>query len=585
MRLPQGVDVHERDQLDTVQQGLRTHSGVSVLIYDQQCAIEKRRERKRITKVHARQEIYVSKDICEACGDCGVKSNCMSIGWRDTPFGRKVEVQTASCNQDLACVDGECPSFFVLTDPRKAAKTATLSDLPEPALFNTNARPWHALFVGVGGTGVVTVSAIVSHAAWIESQPNVHLDQTGMAQKGGAVVSHLVIGAKADERPARIGRDECDLLIAFDALSAITRDLSTTIDPTRTLSIINTAYTPAAREVGRPQVSPPAPSDWPKLLGYSLDASSESVFTLDTSAQEIASLVSPSSVNLFVLGVACQRGLLPVRAASIEQAIRLNDVSVDVNIDAFRLGRAWVHRGIFAPAVPLAPKVLSRRIENAVAALGWPTDLCDALSTYATRLAEYDSVDVACAYLSALGRVVPSEIACQYGRIAAMIARLMFSFRYLKDEYEVARLAMGVRHEVMRERGYAKFGLAIKITPPWRRHAPNRKWSIPEPFMRPLFAALAALKVLRHTPFDPFAWRSADRRERATTAWFDAFALRVVARLTSTTEVRIAALLEDISQIRGYGSVRVTRLDEIIPLTENALTDIESEHASATKKY
>jgi len=583
MRLPEGVEVLERDQLDTVHQRLRMHPGVSVLIYDQQCAIEKRRERKRLSEIHARQEIFVSKDICEGCGDCGVKSNCMSIGWRDTPFGKKVEVQTTSCNQDLACVDGECPSFFVLTDPRKAAKTTALLDLPEPVLFNTNARPWHALLVGVGGTGVVTVSAIVSHAAWIESQPNVHLDQTGMAQKGGAVVSHLVIGAKAHERPARIGRNECDLLIAFDALSAITRDLSTTIDPTRTLSIINTAYTPTAREVGHPEVSLPATNDWTELLGYSPDVSSERVFILDTSAHEIASLVSPSSVNLFVLGVACQRGLLPVRATSIEQAICLNSVSVEANIEAFRRGRGWVHGGTSVPAMPLVPKVLSQRIVDAVAALDWPTDLCDTLSTFAKRLAEYDNVDSACAYLAALGHVVPAEIARQHERVAVMIARLMFGFRYLKDEYEVARLAMEVRHEIIRERGYTKFGLAIKITPPWMDHASNRKWTVPEPIMRPLFAALKSLKFLRHTPFDPFAWSAADRRERATAAWFDTFALRLVALLTSTTEVQITALLEDVSRMRGYGSVRSARLDEIIPHAERTLATIESNHPAALR--
>ncbi len=584
MRLPKGVDVLERDQLDTVHQSLRTHLGVSVLIYDQQCAIEKRRERKRHSEVHVRQEIYVSKDICDGCGDCGEKSNCMSIGWRDTPFGRKVEVQTTSCNLDLSCVDGECPSFFVLTDPHKGANTPSQLEVPEPSLFNTSARPWHALFVGVGGTGVVTASSIVSHAAWIESQPNVHLDQTGMAQKGGAVVSHLVIGTRANERPARIGRDECDLLIAFDALSAVTRDLAATIDPTRTFSIINTAYTPAAREVGHPEVSPPAPSDWPKLLGYSFDSSRERVFTLDTSTQGIASLFSPSSVNLFVLGVACQRGLLPVRAASIEQAIRFNAVSVTANIDAFRRGREWAHGGIFVPAVSYASKVLSPRIENAVSALGWPTELRGALSIYATRLAEYDNVDIACSYLSALGLVVPAKISSQYVRVAAMIAHLMFRFRYLKDEYEVARLAMEVRQEIIRERGYSSFGLAIKITPPWMRNAPNRKWTVPELLMRPIFTALASLKILRHTPFDPFAWGAADRRERATKAWFDEFAVRVVAQLSATAEVQIIDLLEHISRVRGYGSVRATRLDKVIPFAESTLTAIENEHGSATKR-
>jgi indolepyruvate ferredoxin oxidoreductase len=549
-----------------------------VLIYDQQCAIEKRRDRKRHIKTRVRQEIYVAKEICEACGDCGMKSNCVSLGWKNTPFGRKVEVQTSSCNQDLACVDGECPSFFVLTDPRATAKTTTMVELPEPAVVDTDVQPWHALFAGVGGTGVVTVSAIVSHAAWIESLPNVHIDQTGMAQKGGAVVSHLVIGVKADERPARIGHGECDLLIAFDALSAATRDLATMIDPTRTVSIINTAYTPAAREIGRPQMLPPEPHDWLALLGYPPDAANERVFGLNTSAREITSVVPPSSLNLFVLGVACQRGLLPVRAVSIEQAISLNGVSVDNNLDAFRRGRGWVHGRSTLPAASPLSIVLDPRIEDAITALNWPVALRSDITAWAARIAEYDNVGRACDYLSVLGNVVPAQVAHQHMRVAGAIARLMFSFRYLKDEYEVARLALRVRHEIEQERGYTGFGLAIKITPPWRRHAPGQKWTLPERLMRPLFTVLASIRGVRHTPFDPFSWSAADRRERALTAWFDVFALRIVAVLTAATTAQVAVLLDDISRICGYGSVRAARANDIIPRAENTLSAIEFEH-------
>ncbi|MGI0013939.1 MAG: DUF6537 domain-containing protein, partial [Nitrososphaera sp.] len=527
--LPATVEVHARDQLDSVQQQLRLLPGVSILIYEQKCAIEKRRERKKKSQL-ASQEIYVAKDICEACGDCGAKSNCVSLGWKDTKFGKKVEIQTSSCNEDMACVDGECPSFFVLKNARTKIRTTSKLNLLEPVVVDTSKSVWHGVFAGVGGTGVITASAILNHAAWIESIENVNLDQTGMAQKGGAVVSHLIIGAGANSRPARVGQGECDLLIAFDAISAVTRNLATTVNPAKTKVIINNAYTPTAREIGRPEVSTHS-HDWPTLLGFGGNSDKAQVFDIDTSIVEIASSVSPSSINLFVLGVACQRGLLPVKPSSIVRSIELNGILVKENLAAFLRGREWVQE--LASSVNICtidPIVTSSSISEAVHGLNWPVALKDEVTMLANRLAKYDGEELALNYVSTVGKIVPPSIASQYQDISLKLARMLFGFRYLKDGYEVARLALDVRKQIEQERGYTDFDLAVKITPPWLRKR-KQKWTVPESLMVPLFKGLSSMRGLRHTVFDPFAWGEENRKERSIAHWFEGVAPRITALL------------------------------------------------------
>jgi indolepyruvate ferredoxin oxidoreductase len=575
LRLPPTVEVRAREKLESVQQELRQMKGVTVLIFEQKCAVEKRRERKKMSTL-ASKEIYVAKDICEACGDCGAKSNCISLGWKDTKHGKKIEIQPSSCNEDMACVDGECPSFFVLKNIRTKPRLNSRPSLMEPTVVDVSNKTWHGVFAGVGGTGVVTASAILNHAAWVESIENVSLDQTGMAQKGGAVVSHLIIGNGSLSRPARVGQGECDLLIAFDAVSAVTRNLATTVNPVRTKAIINNAYTPTAREIGRPDVSPP-PQDWANLLGFKSSSDRDQVIGIDTSVVDIASSVSPSSINLFVLGIACQRGLLPVKPSSIIQSIKLNGILVNENLFAFMRGREWVQEEMsLASICKVHPVVASAPIREVIFTLNFPVLLEDEILMLANKITEYDGEERGLNFVMTVRRIVLISVATKYQDIALRLIRNLFCFRYLKDEYEVARLALDVRKQIERERGYTDFDLSIKVSPPWLRNR-KQKWTIPEGIMIPLFRGLSSLRGLRHTPFDPFAWSAGSRKERAMSRWFEEFALRVTAVLSPDTSGQLDYLLKEISNIRGYGSVRAERIRTIVPAVEKTLQLIETE--------
>lgn len=583
--LPKNVSIHGRGDLESVQRRLLNSPGVNVLVYDQQCAIEKRRVAKRDRLKQTAPEVYISTEICDSCGDCGKKSNCISVGWTKTALGRKARISSTTCNYDYSCVDGECPSFFMIKRLPAEQRLLETNGPPDAPICAMASGQWRAQLVGIGGSGVVTVSSLLTHAAWIESLPNVHLDQTGMAQKGGAVVSHVIIGKDSRRRPPRVGRGECDLVLAFDPLAAVTRGLATSIDPRETVTVLNLAYRPSAREIGDPLVQPPVSTDWPALLGYDPVLDADRLIGVDTDALEIASTTPPAYCNVFMLGVASQRGLFPVHSSAIEQAIRLNGVDVTENLNAFTKGRWWaVRQGAREAAVRAAPTP-PRAIEAAVASMEWPGNINDELTLYAWRLAEYHSTILSEAYLARIKALLSASIVTRYPRVASLVAQTLFDVIYIKDEYEVARLALAVRAEIERDRRIAKFSLTMKITPLRVFGTRGDKWSVPEYVFVPIFWVLARLKFLRYTVLDPFSWSTLDRKERALPTWFEAIAAQLLSMLTPETELQIIEAISMVSHIRGYGGVKNARILDVQPKVEQAVAAISRSIASSVSAY
>ncbi|MEE8397264.1 MAG: indolepyruvate ferredoxin oxidoreductase family protein, partial [bacterium] len=342
------IRVVSKEHYNDAMMALKKVKGVTVILFDQQCAAEKRRERKRGIQPTPRKRVFINESVCEGCGDCGVKSNCLSVIPVETPYGRKTRIHQSSCNMDYSCLKGDCPAFMTVelgpqTKPVRAKGQAgdTTENPPEPAQKVACDRPYKVLLVGIGGTGVVTADALLVTAALIEGKYAVHLDQTGLAQKGGAVVSNLTIGIAPIEHANKISAGEADLVIAFDLLATVARENMKRYHPERTAVIGNTARMSTAQEVTDIHAVSPTHEALTARLAK-VTRKGRNVFF---NSERITSALFGDHLtnNLFMLGVAYQAGLLPLEAASIEEAILVNGVAVEQNLKAFHWGRRYIH--------------------------------------------------------------------------------------------------------------------------------------------------------------------------------------------------------------------------------------------------
>lgn len=581
MMLHPSVRVHPRTALNIVQEKLRTINGVSVIVYDQKCALEKRRDRKRSGAMTNMKEVYVSKEICDACGDCATKSNCISLGWEDTALGRKIKVQQPTCNQDYSCVEGECPSFFYIETSSSTKRDTRITGLiPEPNRRIGLDQECRILLAGVGGTGVITAGAILSHACWIESKHNTHLDQTGMAQKGGAVVTHLTISKVPTDRSVQIGIRECDVLIGFDWLAVQTRALASMIDPANTHVVLNVGETVAARQIGNPSlVYSVGEEDRQRMMGFCSDDERDRFLCLDLNDPAIAQSIHHTASNLFLVGVAFQRGLLPLKSKSIEEAIRLNKVSVEENLYAFHVGRQWACDREVNSASSSISKIekisgpLDAKLRKSVESLNFSSDLNDTIYLFVQRLHQYSNLRYALEFIDAVRSSISHDFAKNFPEITLKVVQLMFKFRYVKDEYEVARLALLVKNEIKMERNNGKtFSIAANVSIPFLRpFIGNRKIRLPEAIAHAVFQILSRLRIFRHSPLDLFALGAGNRRERGLVAWFDQLVFKIVNGIGPANVKEIGSVLDKIDQIRGYGAVKRRRIEEIVPEVEKKL--------------
>ncbi|HEY0823818.1 MAG TPA: indolepyruvate ferredoxin oxidoreductase family protein, partial [Ramlibacter sp.] len=562
-RFPAGTEFHDRDQLDAVQRRLREMPGVTVLIYEQTCAAEKRRRRKKGELVDPARRVFINERVCEGCGDCSVQSNCVAVQPLETPLGRKRKIDQSSCNKDYSCAKGFCPSFVGVLggQPRKRAGALgggtadfmrRVDALPRPAPHAWTA-PYDLLVTGVGGTGVVTVGALVAMAAHLEGKSASVLDFMGFAQKGGSVLSFVRFAdVPARLNQVRIDTQQADALLACDLVVGASPDALATVRHGRTRILANTHEVPVAESLRNPDADLRVPQLLEKLR---FAAGADRVETLDAQALAEAFLGDSIFSNIVALGSAWQRGLVPVSLEALLRAIELNGVAVDNNKLAFSLGR-------LAAADPQAIAALQRGEDLQPA----EADTLDALIARAVaHLTAYQDARYAGMYADFVARVRERERAASPALpFTRAVAEGLLKLMAYKDEYEVARLYTdGAFQQALRQQFEGDVALEFYMAPPVISRArdgrPPRKVRLGG-WMLPAMKLLAQGRRLRGTPLDLFG-RTAERRmERELVADYRA---RIEAMLPALSADRLKTAVEIASlplQMRGFGHVKLANV-------------------------
>ncbi len=544
-RFAANVQVRDRFELESVLAELEKVRGVSFLIYDQQCAAEKRRWRSRGKLTEPAKRLVIHEEVCEGCGDCVRESNCMSLQPVATEFGEKIRIHQSSCNKDYSCALGDCPSFVTVNLrpgtglKRRPVPDLPAADVPPPARMTALDAPYRILAPGIGGTGVVTINALLATAALADGLSVATLDQTGLAQKGGAVVSHLILSRGPVEAAARINAANADLLLGFDLLGAAAAENLACAHPDRTVAVLNTALTPTAEMVRRRTVLA-----GPEEKLAQVEAATRRGYNVYVDAGRIAEQLFGSHLmaNMVLLGAAWQAGHVPVSLDALEGAIRLNGVAVERNLQAFTWGRKYYHDAAAVEAL-LTPK------PDAAPAR-------DIVEHRAAQLTAYQSAAYARRYREFVG-----EIAARAPQLRETVARNLYKLMAYKDEYEVARLLTKPEFERgLHEQWEAVESIEYNLHPPLlRRLGMKRKLRLGGWF-RAVLAALAKGKFLRGTPFDPFGWSRHRRRERSLIGWYEN-ALREALRAGAEDAAEFAALPE---RIRGYEEVKEASIAEVM---------------------
>ncbi len=543
---------HHRRDLDAVQRELREFKGVSVIIYDQTCATEKRRRRKRGKLEDPAKRAFINPAVCEGCGDCGEKSNCLAVQPLETELGRKREIDQNACNKDFSCVEGFCPSFVTvhgggLRKPEAVAGGIAGDQRPEPQR-PTLERPWNVLIPGVGGSGVTTLGALLGMAAHLEGKGCTVLDQAGLAQKFGPVVTHVRIAAKQDDIYAvRIAAGETDLLLGCDLVVAAGDDSLTRLNDQISHAVINSHESATAEFTRNPDAQVPGKAMREALMDA---VGAEKTHFIDATRLATRLMGDSIATNLFLLGFAYQQGLLPLSAEAIEKAISINGVSTELNLQAFRWGRRAV---LEREAV----EKLARPVEQAGPICQTLEEIVDWRVDFLTK---YQSAAYAKRYRAMVERVREVDTADDLA-LSKAVARYYFKLLAYKDEYEVARLYSEPEFREQLEAQFeGDYKLQFHLAPAWLA---KRDSATGEPRKRELgpwvlnaFGVLAKLKFLRGTPLDVFGYGHDRRVERELISEYEHNLDQLLAQLKPTnyrTAVAIAALPE---QIRGYGPVK-----------------------------
>jgi indolepyruvate ferredoxin oxidoreductase len=581
--------VEHRDKLDDVQRELRDVSGVTVLIYDQQCAAELRRGRKRGTIATPTTRVMINEDICEGCGDCGDVSNCASVHPVATPFGRKTQIHQESCNFDLTCLNGNCPAFVTVEiDPDYKPTKAALAGVPDGDLPAAPAIPDDAnvLLVGIGGTGVVTVNQILATAAMLDGKYSSALDQTGLAQKGGPVVSNLrITTAEQDELITgsnRVGDGSADALLAFDLLTA-TKNLNRTA-PDRTTAVVSTALVPTGA-----MVSGRGAEFFPELERFQSAVNGatkgDNNVWIDAAGIGRRVFASQPAANVLVVGLAWQKGILPVTAESIEQAIKLNGVAIETNIEAFRLGRRLAVEPELLASLedansdddgPKAP-ALTGAMAKMADAIGGGAQLREVLAWRLPELVDYQNKAYAQQYTDDMVAARRAESAAVGDRtdFSETVAAMLYKVMAYKDEYEVARLALKSN---VNDQARARFGpnasVSYQLKPPTLKAAGfDKKIGIPETAGKAMFQGLLRTKRLRGTKLDPFGRTEERRIERELIDEYRSLVTRLSGSLTAENYDRAVQIAGLYDMVRGYDTVKLANVEKYRAAVDQALSD------------
>ena len=561
---PPGTTFNHRDDLDAVQRELREVKGISVLLYDQTCAAEKRRRRKRGTFPDPDKRVIINELVCEGCGDCGVKSNCVSVQPVETEFGRKRRIDQSSCNNDFSCVNGFCPSFVTVHGAklRKAEGIAGAADplagVPEPSLFPLGQDGWACIVDGIGGTGVVTIGAILGMAAHLEDKGCGMIDMAGLAQKGGAVFSHIRIAPTPDDINAiRVSAGKADLVLGCDLVVSGAKKVLASAREGRTIFVANTA------EV--------MPGDFTRQTDFSLPTErlkkairqavgDENAHFFDATRSASTLFGNSVGANMFMLGFAYQHGGLPVSAEAVEKAIELNGEAVKMNIAAFRWGRRAAHD----------PETVSRLVQSVQGAdkPALAQTLDEVVARRVEFLTAYQNAAYARRYAERIERLRQAEARAVPGSTAVTeaAARNLFKLMAVKDEYEVARLYTDGSFRKQLAAQFQGFdSLEFHLAPPilGRKGSDGlpRKSSF-GPWMMKGFGVLAAFKGLRGTALDIFGYSAERRLERRLIAEYEADLDLIEKHLAPASADAAAALASLPALIRGYGHVKAGNVEK-----------------------
>ena len=581
------AEVWHRDRLLEAQSVLAATRGVTVLIHDQHCAAEKRRLRKRGKMVDPQTRVFINERVCEGCGDCGKKSNCLSVQPLDTEFGRKTAIHQSSCNKDYSCLLGDCPSFMTVEGAGAGAKrerrlTPLEAELPEPSL-KVPAEGFALHMMGIGGTGVVTINQILGTAAMLDGRHVRGLDQTGLSQKGGPVVSDLKLASATIESANKVSAGSADLYLGFDLLVATDPVNLDKAESGRTIAVVSTSQIPTGQMVVDTAVH------FPELTSMlmSIDRVTRKDPNVYLDAQAIAEGLfgDHMAVNPIMLGAAYQAGALPVSAASIEKAIRLNGVSVEMNLLAFRWGRmAVVDRTQVEAAVAQAttrateqPVGLSAVAQALVDRVGASGELRRLLEIRVPELIAYQNAAYAGEYVDFVARVAQVEAERAPGQrgLAEAAARYLHKLMAYKDEYEVARLHLDAAVQAQLQ---SKFGPKVRtywhLHPPLLRALGLKKKIRLGSWFTPAFRLLAAMKGLRGTRLDVFGYAAIRQVERALIEEYRQHLETALVRLSPVTHDLAVKLAELPDEIRGYEHIKMENVERFRDRAQQLIAQI-----------
>ena len=580
VNLSGGTEVWHRDRSIEAQTLLAGTKGTTVLLHDQECAAELRRLRGRGQRPDPATRVIINERVCEGCGDCGVKSNCMSVEPVQTEFGRKTKIHQSSCNKDYSCVKGFCPSFLSITPGGEAAAAPAKKerrlpplerDLPLPA-FKVPQAEFGVHVMGIGGTGTVTVAQIIAQAAILDGKFAYGMDQTGLAQKGGAVISDIKVTSMPFEGAAKISDASSDLYLGFDILNATDSKNLAKCHPGRTVAVVSTTQTPTGRMVANKNVLFPESS----MLTRGIDRVTRKEDNVYLNGQTLAEGLFGDSMatNMFMVGVAFQSGALPIAAKAIEQAIQKAGVAVEMGLLAFKWGRMAVvdesfvraeiaKSAVSTPLAKPAARVLDPQARALVDSVGASGETLRLLETRIPELIAYQDPAYAKRYAESVKRVIQTEREKLQGRteLSEAVARNLYKLMAYKDEYEVARLQTDPEFLAMLEREFKPgYKVTYHLAPPAiSRRDPVTGHLVKRQFggwMLFAFRLMARLKFLRGTALDLFGKTPERRQERQLIADYEQLIERICSGLNRGNHGVAVELAKVPDLIRGYGHVK-----------------------------
>ncbi|OOG48422.1 indolepyruvate ferredoxin oxidoreductase family protein [Polaromonas sp. A23] len=563
--LVEGVAVHHRDELDAIQRQFREIKGTTVIIYDQTCATEKRRRRKRGSMVDPARRVVINELVCEGCGDCSVQSNCLSVEPLETEFGRKRQINQSTCNKDMSCLKGFCPSFVTVEGGQlkkkakgKAASPFEMGPLPEPQIPSThgaNGDVWGIVVAGVGGTGVITIGQLLGMAGHIEGKGIVTQDAGGLAQKGGATWSHVLIGASQNDiRTTRVSMAGADLIIGCDPIVAAGKETLMRMREGRTHVALNSYSTPTAAFVHNVNWQNPAEACAAEIV-KAVGLAGVGAFNADAASTKL--MGDSIYTNPMMLGYAWQKGWIPLEYASLMRAIELNAVAVDNNKTAFEWGRRAAHDLASVEKLFVSAQVIAMPTPR--------QGLADLVARRVAFLTDYQNAAYASHYESFVKRVEQAESALGKTLLTQNVAKYLFKLMAYKDEYEVARLHTDRSfHDKVGAMFEGDFKLNYHLAPPMIAKK-NEKGELQKqkfgPWMLTAFKVLARLKGLRGTALDPFGRTEERKMERALIKQYEASIDEVLFSLDADNHAAAVEIARIPELIKGYGHVKARNVE------------------------